>query len=33
MEMLKKETEDGETVFRKIIEDKQEADGALKALR
>ena len=33
MKMLQKETEDRETVFRKIIKDKQEAGGALQALR
>ena len=33
MEMLQKETEDEETVFRKMIENKQKADGELRALR
>ena len=33
MGMLQKETEDEETVFRKMIENKQKADGELRALR
>ena len=33
IERLQKETKDEETVFRKITEDKQEADGSLRALR
>ena len=33
MEMLQNETEEEEIVFRTMIEDKQEADGALRNLR
>lgn len=33
METLQKETEEEETVFRKMIENKQDAVGALRNLR